>query len=151
MLHYFDSSVVLAMLLDESRGEEAAAMWNGASIRVSSILLRLETLTVIRRTYEHNKSRLGRDWIGRATRALAERMKEVNIRTVDDEIEKIFELDSRLARCRTLDAIHLATALEFSRMSPSTALSFYTFDREMAEAAKSLKFVVVSGKQEELL
>jgi predicted nucleic acid-binding protein len=62
MLTYFDSSVLLAILLDEKRKSEALKLWNNASIRVSSILLRLETITVLRRTYEHNKKKLPELW-----------------------------------------------------------------------------------------
>ena len=58
MLYYFDSSIILAILLDEKRKLEAQELWQKSSTRVSSLLLKLETITVLRRTYEHNKSML---------------------------------------------------------------------------------------------
>ncbi len=63
MLYYFDSSKLLAILLDEERKEDALELWNEATIRVNLILLKLETVTVLRRTYEHNKNQLEPSWI----------------------------------------------------------------------------------------
>jgi len=65
MLYYFDSSIVLAILLDQKRKEEALGLWNKATVRVSSILLKLETVTVLRRVYEHNKTKLESSWISK--------------------------------------------------------------------------------------
>ncbi|GHV48706.1 hypothetical protein AGMMS49546_39380 [Spirochaetia bacterium] len=41
MVSYFDSSVLLAILFEEGRREEACSYWEDATNRVSSILLRL--------------------------------------------------------------------------------------------------------------
>ena len=83
MLDYFDSSILLAILLDEKRKNEALALWNNASIRVSSILLKLETITVLRRTYEHNKTKLHTSWLSKKTSELNEYFQEINIRIID--------------------------------------------------------------------
>ncbi len=52
MIAYFDSSVLLAILLDEKAKAEAYSWWSSSEVRVSSILLRIETITVIRLTWE---------------------------------------------------------------------------------------------------
>jgi len=53
-LSYFDSSILLAIALDEQKQKEAYTYWQN-SIRVSSILLRMETVITLRRIHETNK------------------------------------------------------------------------------------------------
>jgi len=140
VLYYFDSSILLAILLDEKRKSTALALWNSASVRVSSILIKLEALTVIRRTYEHNKTKLESAWLTRKTQELEEYLQEVNFRAVDEDIERVIYLRKELGKCRTLDAIHVATAIEMSRIVPIEDFFFFTFDHEMLRLAKSMRF-----------
>ena len=140
MLYYFDSSVLLAILLDEKRKASALSLWNPASVRVSSILIKLEAITVLRRTYDHNKSKLETSWLTKKTQELDEYLKEVNFRIVDEDIEKVIFLRKELGKCRTLDAIHVATAIEMSTIVPAEDFFFYSFDNEMIKLAKTMKF-----------
>jgi len=148
MLTYFDSSVLLAILLDEKRKDEALKLWNIANIRVSSILLRLETITVLRRTYEHNKSKLPTLWLSKKTTELNEFLQEVNIRIIDEDIEKIMTLKKEIAKCKTLDAIHISTAIEFSKLVSQKEFMLITFDKEMSNLAKSLKMTINLSPEE---
>jgi predicted nucleic acid-binding protein len=148
VLSYFDSSVILAILLDEKRNKEALGLWDDADIRVSSILLRLETIIVLRRTYEHNKKELPSLWLSKKMAELNEYLDEVNVRVIDDEIEKIMILKKEVGKCKTLDAIHIATAIEFSKLVPQKDFTLITFDREMANLAKSLKMTINHSPEE---
>jgi len=150
MTCYYDSSVVLAILLDEPRKVEAKQLWFAGTTRVSSLLLKLETITVVRRTYEHNKSKLDPSWLTKKTIELSEFMKEVNFRIVDSEIDQIIHLRKDLARCRTLDAIHMATAIDFKK-SMAEELSFISFDRDLLDLAQSLRFRTNTISQEKAL
>jgi predicted nucleic acid-binding protein len=151
MLYYFDSSILLAILLDEKRKEEALELWNEATVRVSSILLKLETVTVLRRTYEHNKNKLEPSWITKKINELNEYLQEVNFRIIDEDIEKIVILRKEIAKCKTLDAIHVATALDFSKLIPLSDFYLYTFDKNMADLAKMLKFKINQSKEEDFI
>lgn len=151
MLYYFDSSILLAILLDEKRKDIALNLWNEATIKVSSILLKLETITVLRRTFEHNKSRLDSSWITRKINELNEYLMEVNFRIIDEDIEKIIVLRKEIAKCKTLDAIHIATALEFSSLMPTSEFYLYTFDKNMSDLAKSLKFKINKLEQDDFI
>ena len=148
MLTYFDSSVILAILLDEKRKVEALKLWNNANIRVSSILLRLETLTVLRRTYEHNKDKLPSLWLSKKINELNEYLQEINIRIIDEDIEKIMKIKKEVAKCKTLDAIHIATAIEFSKLVNQKEFMMISFDKEMLKLAKSLKMIINSSPEE---
>ena len=140
-LSYFDSSVLLAIILDEEKQEEAYNFWQN-SIRVSSILLKIETVTVLRRVYETQKHNLANDWLTKKMKILEEFLYEVNFMSVNHKIEQRIFLMKELAQCRTLDAIHIATALQFREINNNEETNLFTFDKPMRNLAKNFKFRV---------
>jgi len=139
MIAYFDSSILLSIMLDEDTKEEAYAFWKNAEIRASSILLKIETTIVLRRTYEHFKHKLGNDWLTRKIVELNEYLNEVTYRLVDEEIEQSINLKKDLSKCRALDAIHIATALEFMKIDKPGDFFLYSYDSAMLELAKQFR------------
>ncbi|MDR0663855.1 MAG: PIN domain-containing protein [Spirochaetaceae bacterium] len=115
-LSYFDSSMVLAILLEEARKKEAYEYWQNSSIRVSSILLRIETVVSLRRAYEYYKNKLYANWLIEKFKILDEYLNEVNYRIVGTKIEREIYLKKELSKCRSLDAIHIATAINFEKL-----------------------------------
>jgi hypothetical protein len=75
---------------------------------------------------------------------LNEYLKEVNYRIVGKDIEQTIFLNKELSHCRSLDAIHIATALKFRETVRTTAdeasMSFYSFDAEMNRLARHYHF-----------
>jgi predicted nucleic acid-binding protein len=138
-LSYFDSSVLLAIVLDEERQEEAYEYWQ-SSIRVSSILLKVETIIALRRIYENNKNKLKTEWLNQKTKLLDDFLNEVNYRVLGNKIEREIHTRKELAQCRSLDAIHIATALLFREMNNNNETNLYTFDKTMHFLAKRYKF-----------
>jgi predicted nucleic acid-binding protein len=138
-LAYFDSSMVLAILLEETRKKEAYEYWQNASIRVSSILLRIETVVSLRRTYEFYKNKLDDNWLVEKVKILDEYLNEVNYRIIGTKIEREIYLKKELSKCRSLDAIHIATALKFREMN-NVDIVLYTFDKTMHELAEHYRF-----------
>jgi predicted nucleic acid-binding protein len=70
---------------------------------------------------------------------LDEYLNEVNFRIIDEEIERIIYLKKDLSKCKTLDAIHIATALEFKKIDSSKEYILYSFDLNMNKLAKNYK------------
>ncbi|MDR1148462.1 MAG: PIN domain-containing protein [Spirochaetaceae bacterium] len=138
-LSYFDSSMVLAILLEEAKKKEAYEYWQNSSIRVSSILLRIETIVSLRRTYEYYKNRLDDNWLIEKLKTLDEYLNEVNYRIIGTKIEREIYLKKELSKCRSLDAIHIATALKFREMG-NVDIVLYTFDKTMHELAEHYRF-----------
>jgi predicted nucleic acid-binding protein len=138
-LSYFDSSMVLAILLEEARKKEAYEYWKNSSISVSSILLRIETIVSLRRTYEYYKNRLDDNWLIEKLKTLDEYLNEVNYRIIGTRIEREIYLKKELSKCRSLDAIHIATALKFREMN-NVDIVLYTFDKTMHELAEHYRF-----------
>jgi predicted nucleic acid-binding protein len=131
--------MVLAILLDEKKKTEAYEYWQDSSIRVSSILLRIETVVSLRRTYEYYKKKLDDTWLAEKSKLLDEYLNEVNYRIIGTKLEREIYLKKELSKCRTLDAIHIATALKFREMN-NVDVVVYTFDRAMHELAEHYRF-----------
>ena len=136
---YFDSSVLLAIILDEEKQEEAFEYWQN-SIKVSSILLKIETIIGLRRIFENNKRKLSNDWLNKKTKILDEYLNEVNFMVINSKIEREIYLRKELAGCRALDAIHIATTIQFREINDNKETILYTFDKTMHNLAEHYKF-----------
>jgi predicted nucleic acid-binding protein len=118
---------------------EAKNTWYSSDNRFSSILLKIETLTVLRRTYNHNKSKLPEEWIEEKEKEYKNLIDEINIRIIDQDIYNTIELKKQLSKCRSLDAIHIATALEFETLETSEdRFIICTYDKNMHSVAKEI-------------
>lgn len=133
---YVDSSVVLAALLGQPEAAIATAWWDEHPRRVSSVLLEAECRTVLRRAAKSG-AKLPRGWLARQETTLAEWLDAVTLRIVDRSIVERLAIESALGGCRTLDALHLATALELrDQLGPELVLC--TLDAEQASLAATL-------------
>jgi predicted nucleic acid-binding protein len=59
---------------------------------------------------------------------------------IDQNIERKIYHDKELTRCRSLDAIHLATAIQFREINNNEKTYLYTFDKTMHSLAKQYRF-----------
>ncbi|GHV96452.1 hypothetical protein AGMMS50293_27720 [Spirochaetia bacterium] len=101
MVSYFDSSALMSIILQQSRKDEALYLWKNSQIKVSSILLKLESLISIRRHYENNKNNFDSSWLAIKTADLNEFLSEATFINIDTTIESIIISNSNLAKCRT--------------------------------------------------
>jgi predicted nucleic acid-binding protein len=139
---YFDSSVVVSLFVDEPLSARASAMWLADEDRVSSSLLQIECINALRRA-----SSEGRAIARGAEPRLGTLLDEVSLKQVDDDIVEIVRKTPAFARCRSLDVVHLATALHFAERSDEPVV-LATFDALMAEvaAAVGLKVTGIAGE-----
>ena len=131
---YLESSAVVAWLFGEPPAADVIGAMNEADVRVTSQLTLVEIERVIRRTVA---LRLIKEAPAQKLRGLLARHRKKWI--------TMALTDSVLARAgsafpiepvRTLDAIHLATAMAFSEAYPE--LEMLTFDRRISENATAL-------------
>jgi predicted nucleic acid-binding protein len=78
--------------------------------------------------------------LGKKTTELDEYLDEVNYRIIDEEIERSIYLKKELSKCRSLDAIHIATALIYRENNNNENIQLYSFDNAMHELATHYKF-----------
>ena len=139
ILSYFDSSILLAIVLDEQKQEEAYKYWQN-SMRVSSILLKIETVIALRRVHENNKHKLTSDWLNKKVKLMDDFLASVNYMVINNKIEREIYSRKELAKCRSLDAIHIATALQFREITKDEEMNLYTFDKTMHSLAEHYEF-----------
>jgi hypothetical protein len=139
MAFYYDSSLVLSVLLEQQRVLDLAAAWDEVSIRLSSNLLVIECIIGIRRSGIIQKLNPDDEWVRYRIDLLDRYFDCMHLKMMDDSIEKLIRDEPRIARCRTLDAIHLATALYF-RPHLDEPLRFACLDKRLRQAADELGF-----------
>lgn len=133
MICYFDSSFLLSALLEE-RPEAEHAAWGEAAVRLSSELLRFECYVAMRRAAAVQPADTAGRWFGERIEALEEAFRAITFKAVDEAVERIVREEPRFDRCRTLDAIHIATALYLAPHTDSP-LILCTFDERLRETA----------------
>jgi predicted nucleic acid-binding protein len=136
---YFDSSVLISLLVGDRHAKRARELWHGEIERVSSILLDLECTTVLRRLPDARRADEEK-----AHERFSLALQEVTLKPVDDDIAGAVRATAELSGCRTLDAVHLATAIYFRAADPD--LRVCTFDARMAEIAVRLGFGVLGPR-----
>jgi predicted nucleic acid-binding protein len=132
MSAYFDSSVLLSLLIGDAHAARAYELWTHELERVSSILLEIECTTVLRRLPPESFSSAARR---AAQNGLELALSEVTLEPVDEDVASLARSTAGLAPCRTLDATHMATAL-FFLAGADRELRFCTFDACMADNAR---------------
>jgi predicted nucleic acid-binding protein len=138
---YYDTSVLLSLLLRDHNFAKASVLWSRFENRVSSTLLEVEALTVIRRIARQYETTLRDNWLSSKRELLNQYLKEISLKHFDADIIDLLRAQDNLGQCRTLDAIHLATTMLFKKVADA---SFYlcTFDKRMTRLAHELGFVI---------
>lgn len=138
MVHYIETSIILSLLLEDEFYDEATKIWNAKSEKVTSILTGIESIIVIRRFYKANSKSLTSKWVSTQEKRIKEMLSECNLLSIGEDIQKIIELKKEIADCRSLDAIHVASAIYFKDQVGVSRISFHSFDKRVMAVA--LKF-----------
>jgi len=140
-INYFDSSFLLTILMNEPLSEEALVIWQSNKTRVSSILLRFETNIVLRRNYRNRMNKVNSDWLTSRLQDLNKFLNDIFYRDLTEDFENsIYNNYDFLSKCKSLDAIHLATALDISEKYGRNEICICSFDKNMLKVAKELGF-----------
>ena len=131
---YLESSAALAWLLGESRSLEVIAKVDEADTVVTSVLTLLETQRALIRAERQNILTAGQcnKLSGMLARASSGWVLMEISQPVRERAARAFPAEP----VRTLDALHLATALFFMQVYPD--LQIVTYDRRIAENAQVL-------------
>jgi len=142
MATYYDSSAVLAILLRQPDAERCTREWEGETVRIASILLEAECLIVLRRIARLPGPEVKASFLKERAAALSSLMEEVSLEDVHRSILEVLRLAPPLVGSRTLDALHLATAL-FFQQSLGEPLRVCSLDQRMRKLAQELRLEVV--------
>lgn len=139
MVCYYDSSIILSAVLEEKGKFESSSVWDDVSIRLSSNLLRVECIIGVRRANLQQRSPEGDEWSAHRIGVLEQYFSGINFKVMDQSVEDVIRKNADLALCRSLDAIHLATAIYFRRYQDED-LYICSLDRRMREIAVNFDF-----------
>lgn len=142
MATYWDSSALLEILLDGAGAASAARYWRDDEVRLTSVLLEAECVTVLRRAARSLGIAPDAPALHKRVAALEGIRQAMIVRDVDGEVLDVLRRADGLDQCRSLDALHLATAMLF-RLHLDEALVICTFDRRMRELATTHGFPVI--------
>lgn len=132
MTTYFDSSALVKRYLVEAESAQAIALVNAHSPRVTSMLTRIEVRRAIARIASAVESSMTREQFNRD-------LAQFEVASIDTEACDRAAAIAEATGMRTLDSIHLATALMFG------CSSFVSFDRRQSAVAAELGLIVVNG------
>ena len=135
MVYYIETSIILSIILGDHFHDKAIKIWNTPSEKVSSILTLIEATIVLRRIYKNQKKSLPSQWLSKHEKQLKELISECNLMKIDESIQSIVELKKEIADCRSLDGIHVATAIFLKDTMHSSNFAFYSFDNRVNEVA----------------
>jgi len=134
---YIDSSVLLRVVLGEP---DALPEWGRISDPVASELIRVECLRTLDRA--RLQGRLDEPTLARVRADVLETIDAFTLIVLDEGI-KARAAEPFPTLVRTLDALHLASALARRASTPDLALA--THDRELAIAAQALGVKVLGS------
>lgn len=129
---YVETSALLELVLDQPRATEILQYMQHARALAASELLVLEMSRVI--------ARLGKD-TGAVVERLAYLERFVDLCPVDVNLRAHLARPFASEPLRTLDALHLATALDLRL--PGERVGFLCLDKRLRENAAALGFVVM--------
>ncbi len=139
MVCYYDSSVMLSAVLEEKRDYDYTLLWDNVSTRLSSNLLKIECIIGVRRAGLMQGLDPDNEWVTQRIDILEQYFNGIYFKLIDDSIEKTIRKCTALADCRSLDAIHLATALYFKpHLEEPVFIS--SLDKRMRAVASKLGF-----------
>jgi uncharacterized protein with PIN domain len=85
-VRYFDSSVVLSMLLNDSHAEKALHLWEESAYRVSSRLMLFENVTVIHRVALKLPANARQKWASQSAAWLEHISAQLYLHEIDAEV-----------------------------------------------------------------
>ncbi|MEX2270337.1 MAG: type II toxin-antitoxin system VapC family toxin [Vicinamibacterales bacterium] len=144
MTLYVESSAVLAWLLEQEHGERAAAALASAELVITSDITLTECDRVLVCAVALNELSEA-DAAGRQTRLnmVAARWTLLGL---DDEIAERARRPFAIEPVRTLDALHLASALVAQKALPGLAV--LSLDRRVREVAERLGLVLLPSDED---
>lgn len=131
---YLETSAVLAWLFDQSRADEVRAAVDAAEQIVTSSLTLAETERALVRAENQKTLRAGD---AQKLRGILQRAQTSWLRmSVSDYVLTRASMPYPVEPIRTLDAIHLATALTFTKGLPD--LQVLSLDRRIQQNAEAM-------------
>jgi predicted nucleic acid-binding protein len=137
VIAYLDASVILRIVFGE---ENPLAQWRSITHGVSSILAHVECRRAVdRMRFQPRHAR----FVASYRADLIEALEQIELADISDSVI-VYAAQPLPFAIRSLDAIHLATALDWKRRNKKD-LYFATHDDDLADAARHVGFEVIGA------
>lgn len=133
-LAYLDSSVLLSLIFADASSEQAKVLFKTYRW-VSSRLLIFECTNVLIRESLNQKN--GDILLKKSLKFLEKLTSQINIIPIGSEVLNKILSDKRISKGRTLDAIHLASAL-YVQDNCEDRLRIASFDKRLLDLSREL-------------
>lgn len=141
MALYIDTSFLLNIVYSEKGFEKNLEKLNKSNNLFSSILIEIEAYRSLNYTFNRNKKYLDNTWYQDTHNFIEKLITNINLKNLDSEIKNEFKKHKNISELKSLDAIHLSTALYVRRLI-SEDLVFCSLDEKLIEVALKNNFKV---------
>lgn len=141
MALYIDTSFLLNIVYSENGFEKYLEKINKSNNLFSSILIEIEAYRSLNYTFNQNKKYLNNTWYQDTHNFIEKLITNINLKNLDAEIKNEFKKQKNISELKSLDAIHLSTALYIRRLI-SEDLVFCSLDEKLIEVALKNNFKV---------
>ncbi|MBM9589700.1 PIN domain-containing protein [Leptospira sp. 201903075] len=141
MALYIDTSFLLNIVYSEFGFEKNLEKLNKSNNLFSSILIEIEAYRSLNYTFSRNKKNLDNIWYQDTHNFIEKIISSINLKNLDSEIKNEFKKQKNISELKSLDAIHLSTAIYVKKLI-SEDLIFCTLDEKLKEVALKNNFKV---------
>ncbi|MCG6154163.1 PIN domain-containing protein [Leptospira bandrabouensis] len=141
MALYIDTSFLLNIVYSEQGFEKNLEILNKSNNLFSSILIEIESYRSLNFTFNQNKKYLDNNWYQNTHNFIEKLISNINLKNLDSEIKNEFKKHKNISELKSLDAIHLSTALYVKKLI-SEDLIFCSLDEKLIEVALKNNFKV---------
>jgi len=104
---------------------------------------KIETNISLQRYYKANAHYFDGTWLNKKEKILNDLLDDVFYKSIEEPFGNSIAKNKKLAGCKSLDAIHIATALYFRETAREQNIIFCSFDKNMLKIAKEFGFETV--------
>ncbi|HYI10821.1 MAG TPA: type II toxin-antitoxin system VapC family toxin [Thermoanaerobaculia bacterium] len=139
MIAYLDSSVLMRIILQEAN---PLREWDELVVGVSSVLISVEGYRTLDQLWHRNQ--LDENDVAEKRLLLETFLPRLDLKELTPDVLKLAS-NALPTPVRTLDALHLATAMLYRMTQPGDErpIFFATHDVQLAKAAKAMHFDVI--------
>lgn len=131
---YLETSALLTWLFDEPDAAQIIDTINDADLVVTSDLLRIETMRAVKRA--HHEKLITLEQLDTLIQTFCDYIQSCFRMSMDESVIDGATVDFPVEPVKTLDAIHLSTALEYKKLYPE--LKMLTTDAGLKQNTGSL-------------
>ena len=137
MFSYVDTSLVLSILFEEDTMEESISLLDNSKSKFSSTITIAECYNNLNKVKVSNVSQKMEIWYSTKVKELEKILSLLNFKVYDKDIVNLIKTNINLIGCKTLDSIHLATAM-YIKMKTDSEIKILSYDKKMNKVGKKI-------------